>query len=156
MLTQEQVVEARVLARRGGKVKQIARELGVSRNTVRRYLRDPQAGRYKQRAARPRKLDPFREYLHSRIEAPQPRWIPATVLVRELLRARRDVAHPDVVVAHERDAGAVGRQLRVEPRAAAADARNALGRGAAQQPNDDTCGAPSCGIFVGSRSWCAV
>ena len=77
-------MEVRVLARRGGKVKQIARELGVSRNTVRRYLRDAQAGRYKQRAARPRKLDPFGEYLQSRIEAAQPRWIPATVLLREL------------------------------------------------------------------------
>jgi transposase len=84
MLTQEQAVEVRVLARRGGKVKQIARELGVSRNTVRRYLRDPQAGRYKPRAARPKKLDPYREYLQSRIEAAQPRWIPATVLLREL------------------------------------------------------------------------
>ena len=84
MLTQEQAVEVRVLARRGGKVKQIARELGVSRNTVRRYLRDPDAGRYKRRAARVKKLDPFREYLQSRIEAAQPRWIPATVLLREI------------------------------------------------------------------------
>jgi transposase len=84
MLTQEQAVEVRVLARRGGKVKQIARELGVSRNTVRRYLRDPDAGRYKPRAARAKKLDPFREYLQSRIEAAQPRWIPATVLLREI------------------------------------------------------------------------
>lgn len=77
-------MEVRVLARRGGKVKQIARELGVSRNTVRRYLRDPQAGRYKRRAARAKKLDPFCEYLQSRIEAAQPRWIPATVLLREI------------------------------------------------------------------------
>ncbi len=77
-------MEVRVLARRGGKVKQIARELGVSRNTVRRYLRDPDAGRYRPRAARVKKLDPFREYLQSRIEAAQPRWIPATVLLREI------------------------------------------------------------------------
>jgi transposase len=39
--------------------------LGCSRNTVRRYLRDDQARRYKPRAARPR-------------------WIPATVLLREI------------------------------------------------------------------------
>ena len=77
-------MEVRVLARRGVKVKQIARELGVSKNTVRRYLRDPQAGRYKARAPRPRKLDLYRQYLQERIEAAQPRWIPATVLLREI------------------------------------------------------------------------
>lgn len=84
MLTQEQAVEVRVLARRGAKVKQIARELGISKNTVKRYLRDPQAGRYKLRAPRPRKLDAYLEYLQGRIEAAQPRWIPATVLLREI------------------------------------------------------------------------
>jgi transposase len=84
MLTQEQAVEVRVLARRGAKVKEIARELGVSRNTVKRYLRDPHAGRYKPRAPRPRKLDVYLEYLQERIEAAQPRWIPATVLLREI------------------------------------------------------------------------
>jgi predicted transcriptional regulator len=39
MLTQKQAVEVRVLASRGAKVKQIARELGISKNTVKRYLR---------------------------------------------------------------------------------------------------------------------
>lgn len=77
-------MEVRVLARRGAKVKQIARELGISRNTVRRYLRDPQAGRYSQRAPRPRKLDAHMVYLQMRIEAARPRWIPATVLLREI------------------------------------------------------------------------
>jgi transposase len=84
MLTQEQAVEVRVLARRGVKLKQIARELGISKNTVKRYLRDPQAGRYKPRAARPRKLDAYLGYLQERIEAARPRWIPATVLLREI------------------------------------------------------------------------
>jgi transposase len=84
MLTQEQAVEVRVLARRGAKVKQIARELGISKNTVKRYLRDPQAGRYGPRAPRPRKLDAYLEYLQERIDAARPRWIPATVLLREI------------------------------------------------------------------------
>jgi transposase len=84
MLTQEQAVEVRVLARRGGKVKQIARELGLSKNTVKRYLRDPEACRYKPRAPRPRKLDAYLEYLGKRVEAAHPRWIPATVLLREI------------------------------------------------------------------------
>jgi transposase len=84
MLTQEQAVEVRVLARRGAKVKQITRELGISKNTVKRYLRDPQAGRYGPRAPRPRKLDAYLGYLQERIEAARPRWIPATVLLREI------------------------------------------------------------------------
>jgi transposase len=84
MLTQEQAVEVRVLARRGVKLKEIARELGISKNTVKRYVRDPQAGRYKPRAPRLRKLDAYLEYLRERVEAAEPHWIPATVLLREI------------------------------------------------------------------------
>jgi len=40
--------------------------------------------RYAQRAARPEKLDPFKHYLQSRVEAARPHWIPATVLLREI------------------------------------------------------------------------
>lgn len=84
MLTQEQAVEMRVMARRGESVRAIARELGCSRNTVRRYLRDEQACRYGPRVARPAKLDPFKAYLQARIAQARPRWIPATVLLREI------------------------------------------------------------------------
>lgn len=59
-------MEIKVLARRGTAVREIARQTGLSRNTVRRYLRDEQAGRYKQREARPTKLDPFKDYLLER------------------------------------------------------------------------------------------
>lgn len=84
MLTQEQAVEIRVLARRGGGLREIARQMGCSRNTVRRYLRDTGAARYKQRTARGTKLDPFKEYLKRRVEAARPDWIPATVLLQEI------------------------------------------------------------------------
>ena len=40
MLTQEQAVEIRVLARQGMGIREIARQMGCSRNTVKRYLRD--------------------------------------------------------------------------------------------------------------------
>ena len=76
-------MEVRVF-RRGVKLKEIARELGISKNTVKRYLRDPQAGRCKPRAPRPRKLDAYLEYLPEGVEAAEPRWIPATVLLREI------------------------------------------------------------------------
>ena len=43
MLTQEQAVEIKVLARRGVGIREIARQVGCSRNTVRRYVHDPNA-----------------------------------------------------------------------------------------------------------------
>jgi len=77
MLTQEDAVEIKVLARQGKSIRQIARELRVSRNTVRRYLREEEAPRYGPRAARPTKLEAFKGYLRGRVEAAQPEWIPA-------------------------------------------------------------------------------
>jgi transposase len=87
MLTQEQAVEIKVLARRGTAVREIARQTGLSRNTVRRYLRNEQASRYSQREPRATKLDPFKDYLLERVAAARPHWIPATVLLRELQEA---------------------------------------------------------------------
>jgi transposase len=84
MLTQEQAVEIKVLARRGVAIREIARQLGCSRNTVKRYLKDEQAARYGPRQPRPTKLDPFKAYILERIEAARPHWIPAAVLRREL------------------------------------------------------------------------
>jgi len=72
------------MARRGEGVREIARQLGCSRNTVRRYLRDEDARRYGPRAPRPCKLDPYRAYVLERVEQARPRWIPATVLLREI------------------------------------------------------------------------
>jgi transposase len=84
MLTQEQAVEIRVLRRQGKGIRAIARELGVSRLTVRRYVRDASAARYGPRKPRPTKLDAFTEYVLKRVEAARPMWIPATVLHREI------------------------------------------------------------------------
>lgn len=73
------------MARRGEGVREIARQLGCSRNTVRRYLRDEGAKRYGPRVPRPCKLDPYRAYVLERVEQARPRWIPATVLLREIV-----------------------------------------------------------------------
>ncbi|WP_134933193.1 helix-turn-helix domain-containing protein, partial [Pseudomonas savastanoi] len=63
MLTQEQSVEIKVLARQGHGIKFIARELGISRNTVRKYLRKARSlPSDKVRPARPCKIDPFKRY----------------------------------------------------------------------------------------------
>jgi transposase len=84
MLTQEQAVEIRILARQEASIRQISRQTGLSRNTVRRYLRDQKAQRYGPRSPRPRKLDPFVDHLQERMGQARPDWIPATVLLREL------------------------------------------------------------------------
>jgi transposase len=77
-------VEIRVLHRQGMGIRAIARELGIARKTVRRYLEAADARRYGPRAPRPTKLSPFEAYLRERLEAARPDWIPATVLLREL------------------------------------------------------------------------
>jgi transposase len=84
MLTQEQAVEIRVLARQGLHIREIARRMNCSRNTVRRYLREPDAVTYSPRAARPTKLEAFEAYVLDRIAHARPDWIPAAVLLREL------------------------------------------------------------------------
>ncbi|ASL25256.1 IS21 family transposase [Azotobacter chroococcum] len=84
MLTQEQAVEIRVLARQGHSIRQIAKMLGVSRNTVRRYLKEPAVPRYSPRDPRPTKLDPFHDYLRERVKQAHPLWLPSTVLMREI------------------------------------------------------------------------
>jgi transposase len=56
----------------------------VARNTVRRYLRDEEAARYKPRPARSTKLAPFKVYITERLASAAPEWIPASVLLMEL------------------------------------------------------------------------
>ena len=60
MVGVEAALEIRVLHRHGKSIREIARETGVARNTVRRYLRDEEAARYKPRPARSTKLDRLR------------------------------------------------------------------------------------------------
>lgn len=83
MLTQEQAVEIKVLERQGRSIRQISKETGLSRNTVRKYLHTARAT-YGPREVRPCKLDPFKAHVLERIEQARPQWIPATVLMREI------------------------------------------------------------------------
>lgn len=85
MLTQETLVEIHVLHRQGLSIRRIAKELNVSRNTVRCYLKDiHRVPSYAPRPSIPSKLDPFKPYLKERIDAATPYWIPASVLFREI------------------------------------------------------------------------
>jgi transcriptional regulator with XRE-family HTH domain len=84
MVGVEAALEIRVLHRHGKSIREIARETGVARNTVRRYLRDEAAARYKPRPPRSTKLDPFKAYVAERLGSAAPEWIPASVLLMEL------------------------------------------------------------------------
>ena len=118
MLVAEEAVEIRVLRRQGKSIREIARLLEVSRNTVRRYLRSEGLPGY-EREAQPSKLDP-KQYIHERVKAAAPDWIPATVLLRELkalgyvggystlknhLATLRPVVDPEPVIRFETDPG---------------------------------------------------
>lgn len=76
-------MEVKVLARRGAGIREIARQMGISRNAVRRHLRG-EVGSVRSRQRRITKLDAFTDYVLGRIAAARPHWIPATVLLREL------------------------------------------------------------------------
>jgi len=77
-------VDIQVKKRQGMSIKAISRELGISRNTVRRYLRSKRVPEPQSRSAKPTKLDAYRDYLKARVEAARPDWIPATVLFAEI------------------------------------------------------------------------
>jgi transposase len=84
MVGAETALEIRVLHRHGKGIREIARETGRSRNTVRCYLRNESAARYKPRSRRARKLDPFKDYVVERLTSAAPERIAASVLLREL------------------------------------------------------------------------
>ena len=76
----------KVLEKQGLSIKGIARETGLSKNTVKKYLRaDGVASRYERKVQRPSKLEPFKDYIRARIAAAHPDWIPATVLLDEII-----------------------------------------------------------------------
>jgi transposase len=71
--------------RQGTSIRSIAKDLSISRWTVRKYLRSPGLEPcYGPRAVRPSKLDPFKEYIRRRLRDAVPRRLPATVLLREI------------------------------------------------------------------------
>lgn len=116
MLLKEQWMQIHVLKAQGLSLREIARRLGVSRNTVARYLKSEDVPRYKPREARPTKLEPFQDYILERMRAAAPEWIAAPALLRELqargyrgqlrslqtfMQLNKPVSQPDPVVRFE-------------------------------------------------------
>lgn len=113
-------MEVRILHRQGKSIRAIAQELGISRNTVRKYLRNEIEPAYSARPERPGKLEAFQTYLQERVKAAHPAILPATVLFRELqergytgslsllrmhLRESRPLTAPEPLVRFETEPG---------------------------------------------------
>lgn len=84
MVIKEIQVEVEVLYRQGKGVREIAREVGLARNTVRAVLRGQGRERYGPRRPRPAKLDAYKDYVRDRIERAGTVHLSATVLLREI------------------------------------------------------------------------
>lgn len=85
MITDEVYVEIEVLKRQGLSLRRIASEVGCAVNTVRSHLAAPGLPRYERKVKRVTKLAPFETYLQERQAAAHPNWIPASVLMREIV-----------------------------------------------------------------------
>ncbi|ADG20747.1 IS21 family transposase [Paraburkholderia atlantica] len=120
MLQKEQWMQIHVLKAQGLSLREIARHLGVSRNTVTRYLASQDVPRYKQREPRPTKLDPCQAYIVERMQAAAPDTIAAPAPLRELrargyegklrsiqafMKAHKPAPAPDPIVRFETEPG---------------------------------------------------
>jgi transposase len=78
-------MEIKILFQQGKSIREIARLLDLSRNTVRDALRKEGKPFYAKRCRqRVSKLLPFYAYLKGRAQAAHPAWLPATVLMQEI------------------------------------------------------------------------
>jgi transposase len=85
LITKEELMKIQILHQQGLSQRAIAKQLGISRNTVKRYLRAKvdtpvYAARTKGRSL----LTPFKPFLHSRIAQAKPVHLSGEVLFREL------------------------------------------------------------------------
>lgn len=120
MLVREQCMEISILHRQGLSNRKIAKLMGISRNTVKKYLASLKPSIYKTRPLQPTKLSPYHDYLKQRVRAAFPEWLPATVLLSEIqtkgymgqisqlrayLRSLKPLPKPDPIVRFETEPG---------------------------------------------------
>lgn len=85
MISKEELMEIQILHQQGHSQRAIARKLGVSRNTVKRYLKKTRlTPQYSTREQKSSKLSPFIDYLHSRLTDAAPIHLSAVALLREI------------------------------------------------------------------------
>ena len=85
MITKEVYVEIEILRKHGMSLRKIAKTVGCAVNTVRSHLETDVPPKYQRNKLRVTKLTPFHDYLQERQTAAHPDWIPATVLMREIV-----------------------------------------------------------------------
>lgn len=85
MVTFEAVMEIHILHKQGMSIRTIASRLGVSRNTVRKYLKNQKAEPvYSARPKAASLLDPHRDFIRKRLADAHPYRLSATVVYREI------------------------------------------------------------------------
>ena len=86
MITKEELMKIQILHQQGLSQRAIAKQLGISRNTVKRYLsRKLNEPSYKPRSTSAQTLlNPFKSFLHSRIAQAKPVHLSGVVLFREI------------------------------------------------------------------------
>jgi len=127
MISKEEFMKIKVLAKQGMSQRTIAKQLGISRNTVKKYLKgDFDQPHYATRKSGISKLTAFKPYLHSRLAQAAPVHLSAVVLLREIkaqgytgkisllrqyLHQYRGRVEPQVIVRFETEAG---KQMQVD------------------------------------------
>lgn len=85
MISKEELMNIQVLHQQGYSQRAIARQLGLSRNTVKKYLTSNSAEpEYSSRPKTISKLDVYKPFLHSRIAQASPIHLSGVVLFREI------------------------------------------------------------------------
>jgi len=85
MLLLEEMMEIKILYSQGLSIRKIASQMGMSRNTVKKYLLGnfPKLG-YVREVVQSSKLQAYYDYLQMRIASAAPEWIPKSVLFKEI------------------------------------------------------------------------
>lgn len=84
MITLELAVEIQVLHKQGQSMRQIAKDKGLSRNTIKKYVTSGKTG-YKNRPPKASILDDYKPYITKRLMDALPHRLPAAVIFREIL-----------------------------------------------------------------------
>jgi transposase len=85
MISKEEFMKIKVLAKQGMSQRSIAKQLGISRNTVKKYLKGNfDQPNYATRKSGISKLEAYKPYLHSRLAKAAPIHLSAVVLLREI------------------------------------------------------------------------
>ncbi len=85
MISKEELMNIQLLHQQGHSQRAIAKQLGISRNTVKKYLTlNAEEPEYSSRPKIGSKLEAYKSFLHSRIAQATPIHLSAVVLYREI------------------------------------------------------------------------